>query len=163
MLKQYLEAGKVTSTHGVRGEVRIESWANSPEFLSDFKTLYIDNKPMKVLAATVHKTGVIALFEGIDTIDGAICLKNKTVYIDRNDAGLEDGEHFIADLIGLEAIDEVTGESLGRITEIIPLTPNKIYVITGKREILVPAVPEFVRATDLDTGRVTFRLIEGML
>lgn len=162
MMKQYLEAGKVTSTHGIRGEVRIQPWANSPEFLCGFKTLYIDNRLMKVLSSTVHKSGVIALFEGIDTIESAVRLKNKTVYIDRNDAGLEDGEHFIADLIGLEAIDAVTGESLGRITEIIPLTPNNVYVITGEREILIPAVPEFVQEINPGAGRVTFRLIEGM-
>ncbi len=161
-MKQYLEAGTVTSTHGVRGEVRIQPWTNSPEFLVGFKTLYIDNKPMKVLSSSVHKSGVITLFEGIDHIDGAIRLKNKTVFIDRHDACLDNGEHFIADLIGLEAFDEGTGESLGRITEIMPMNPNNIYVITGKREILVPAVPEFVREINVDAGRITFRLIEGM-
>lgn len=162
MLKKYLEAGKVTSTHGIRGEVRIESWTNSPDFLSRFKTLYIDNKPMTILSAKAHKSGVITLFKGIDNIDSAIGLKNKIVFIDRDDAALDNGEFFLADLIGLEAIDEASGESLGILTEVIPLTPNNVYVIKGKREILIPAVPDFVKEISLEAGRITFRLIEGM-
>lgn len=161
-MKQYLEAGKVTSTHGVRGEVRIQPWTNSPEFLSGFKVLYIDNSPMNVLSSRVHKSAVITLFEGIDTIDNAVRLKNKTVYINRNDVNLDKGEHFITDLIGFEAIDEANGCVLGRITDIIPLNPHNVYVISGTREILVPAVPDFVKNIDTAAGRITFRLIEGM-
>lgn len=162
MVQQFLEAGKITSTHGVRGEVRIEPWANSPEFLCGFKTLYIDNKPIKVLFSSVHKSAVIALFDGIDSIDSAVRLKNKVIFIDRNDAGLEAGEHFLSDLLGLVAVDDATGEELGRITDIISLNPNNIYVITGRREILIPAVSEFVKEINIEAGRVMFRLIEGM-
>lgn len=162
MVGQYLEAGKIVNTHGVRGEVRIQPWADSPEFLCAFKTLYIDGKPLNVLSARPHKSAVIALFDGIGTVDEAIRLKNKTVSIDRKDAQLQDGVYFIADLIGLSAVDDVTGEELGRITDIIPLTSNNVYVISGAREILVPAVPEFVKKIDVDAGRIRFRLIEGM-
>jgi 16S rRNA processing protein RimM len=162
MTKQYLEAGKITSTHGVRGEVRIEPWANSPEFLCGFKKLYIEGSPMTVLSSRPHKSAVITLFDGIDSIDRAVPLKNKVVFIDRNDAGLSAGEHFISDLIGLSAVDESTGKELGKVTEIIPLNPNSVYVISGPREILVPAVPEFVKDIDVQAGRITFRLIEGM-
>jgi 16S rRNA processing protein RimM len=162
MTRQYLEAGKIVNTHGVRGEVKIQPWADSPEFLCAFRILYIDGTPLAVLSSRVHKSSVITLFEGIGGIDDAIRLKNKTVFIDRNDARLKDGEHFITDLIGLSAVDEETGGELGRITEIIPLTPNNVYVIGGVREILVPAVPEFVRKIDIGAGTVTFRLIEGM-
>ncbi|NLA87874.1 MAG: 16S rRNA processing protein RimM [Clostridiales bacterium] len=162
MLKQYIEIGKITSTHGVCGEVRIEPWANSPEFLCGFKALYIDGVPVKVLSARVHKSAVIALLDGVTDVDGAVRLKNKIVFIDRKDAGLETGEYFIADLIGLSAVDDATGEELGRITDILPLNPNNIYVINGQREILVPAVSEFVREINTEAGYIRFRLIEGM-
>jgi 16S rRNA processing protein RimM len=162
MIKQYLEAGKITSTHGVRGEVRIEPWTNSPEFLCGFNILYIDGVPMKVLSMRPHKTSLITLFDGIGSIDSAVRLKNKVVFIDRNDASLEAGEHFIADLIGLTAVDDATGEELGKISEIIPLQPNNVYVITGQREILIPSVPEFVSDINIEAGRITFKLIEGM-
>jgi 16S rRNA processing protein RimM len=92
MIKQYLEAGKITSTHGVRGEVRIEPWTNSPEFLCGFNILYIDGVPMKVLSMRPHKTSLITLFDGIGSIDSAVRLKNKVVFIDRNDASLEAGQ-----------------------------------------------------------------------
>ncbi|SHH53311.1 16S rRNA processing protein RimM [Sporobacter termitidis DSM 10068] len=161
-MKQFIEAGKIVNTHGVRGEVKIQPWADSPEFLCGFKTLYIDDRPVKILSAKAHKTNVIALLEGVVGVDDAIRLKNKTVSINRDDAALEDGAHFITDLIGLAAVDEDTGRTLGTITDILPLTPNNVYVITGTREILVPAVPEFVKHIDTGAGRVTFRLIEGM-
>jgi 16S rRNA processing protein RimM len=162
MLKQFLEAGKITATHGIRGEVRIQPQTNSPEFLCGFKTLYIDSVPIKVVSSTVHKSGVITQFEGINGIDSAVRLKNKTVYIDRNEAILEPGEHFLSDLIGLKAIEADSGNELGKITEIIPLNPNNVYVITGNREILVPAVKEFVKEINVEEGYVSFRLIEGM-
>lgn len=162
MMNQFLEAGKIVNTHGVRGEVKIQPWADSPEFLCGFKTLYIDGNPVGVLSSRAHKSNVITLFEGIGSIDDAIRLKNKTVSIKRDDVKLEPGAYFITDLIGLIAVDEETGGVLGKITEIIPLTPNNVYVITGDREILVPAVPEFVKNIDIIAGRVTFRLIEGM-
>ena len=161
-MNQFLEAGRIVNTHGIQGEVKIQPWANSPEFLCGFNTLYIDGKPVKVLSSRVHKTTVIAQIEGVDTIDDAIRLKNKTVSIARGDAHLQDGEYFISDLIGLSAIDDTTGEELGRITEIIPLSSNNVYVIAGAREILVPGVPEFVKKIDMAAGRVMFRLIEGM-
>jgi 16S rRNA processing protein RimM len=162
-VNQFLEAGKIVNTHGVRGEVKIQPWADAPDFLTGFKTLYIDGKPVKVLSARVHKSNVIALLEGVGGIDEAVRLKNKTVSIDRNDAHLEEGAHFVSDLIGLKAVDGETGKELGTITEIIPLEPNSVYVITGAREILVPGVPEFVKKIDIAAGTVTFRLIEGMV
>ena len=161
-MNQFLEAGKIVNTHGVRGEVKIESWADTPDFLCGIKTLYIDGSPRRVLSARAHKAGVIALLEGVGSLDEAILLKNKTVSIDRKDAPLEEGRHFVADLIGLKALDDATGSELGKITDIIPLQAHPVYVITGSREILVPAVPEFVRGIDIDAGTVTFRLIEGM-
>ena len=62
--KQYIEAGKIVNTHGVRGEVKIQVWLDSPEFLRRFKTVYIDGKPVKMLSSRTHKSFVIALLEG---------------------------------------------------------------------------------------------------
>lgn len=162
MQRPFLEAGKIVSTHGVRGEVNIQPWANSPEFLCSFKTLYIGVTPMTVVQARVHKNNIIVAFEGITDIDSAARLKNRIVLIDRNDAKLPAGEHFISDLIGFDAVDDETGAVLGTISEILPLTPNNVYVIKGSREILVPAVPEFVKSIDIEEGCIRFKLIEGM-
>jgi 16S rRNA processing protein RimM len=162
MYKQQLEAGKIVNTHGVRGEVKIQPWANTPDFLTGFKRFFIDGKPVAVKSSRVHKDCVITAFEDVEGIDGALKLKNKVVYIDRSDVSLEEGEHFVSDLIGLTAEEADTGTLLGKITEVISLPSNDVYVISGGREILVPAVPEFVKEVNLETGIVRLKLIEGM-
>ena len=162
MQNSYLEAGRVTSPHGIRGEVKIEPWADSPDLYRHVKNIYIDGTAVKVLSARVHKNSVIAQLEGIERLEDAELLRNKTVYIDRADFKLTDGRYFIADLIGLDAIDDDTGERLGVIKEILALEPNSIYVIDGAREILVPAVSDFVKKIDIDAGCVRFHLIEGL-
>ena len=158
----YLEAGMIVNTHGVRGEVRILPWADSPVFLTDFERFYIDGKPVRVLSAKVHKSFVIVAFEGVSDINGAIRLKNKTVCVDRGDVVLEDGRHFIADLIGLRAIDSVTGESIGIVADVLSLPSNNVYVIQGSKELLIPAVEDFVIEVNIAEGYIKFRLIEGM-
>ena len=157
-----LEAGKIVGTHGLRGEVKLLPWADSPGFLAGFGRLHIDGAPVRVLAARVHKNCVIAALDGVDDIDGAIRMKNKIVFIDRGDVQLEEGRHFVADLIGLRALDEKTGQELGTVADVMSLPSNDVYVIRGEREILVPAVPEFVAAVDVEGGYVKLRLIEGM-
>ena len=162
MESKLLQAGKIVNTHGIRGEVRIEPWADSPAFLANLDTLYIDGKPTGVVSARVHKGYLIASLEGIFDIDGAIRMKNKTVCICRDDVELEDGQNFIADLIGLRAIDEKTGEELGVISDVLPRPANNVYVIKGEREILVPAVPDFVKEISIPNGYIKFSLIDGM-
>ena len=66
---QYIEAGKIVNTHGVRGEVKIQVWLDSPEFLRGFKTVYIERKPVKMLSARIHKGFVIATFEGVEDVN----------------------------------------------------------------------------------------------
>ena len=162
MKKELLEAGKIVNTHGVRGEVKIRPWADSADFLMGFENLHIDGQPVKVISARVHKGCVIAVLDGVSDIEGAIRLKNKTVFINRDDVQLEEGRHFVADLIGMSAVDEKTGSILGTIADILQLPSNNVYVIKGEREIMVPAVPEFVKEINITKGVIKFKLIEGM-
>jgi len=162
MDNRFIEAGKIVNTHGVRGEVRILPWADSPEFLAGFKRLYIDGSPFEVIAARPHKSFVIAAFDGVADIDGAIRLKNKTVFIDRADVVLEEGRHFVEDILGLRAIDSDTGEELGPVIDVLLLPANNVYVIKGEREILVPAVPEFIEEMNIGEGYVKIRMMEGL-
>ena len=162
MGNRFLEAGKIVNTHGVHGEVKIQPWADSPDFIAGLERLFIDGSPVKLLSAKVHKGCVIAALDGVNDIDGAIRLKNKIVFIDRNDAPLDDGRYFIADLIGLRALDADTGEELGIVADVLSLPANDVYVIKGAREILVPAAPGFIVETDIDGGYIRLRLIEGM-
>ena len=157
-----IQAGVITSTHGLRGEVRVNPWANSPAFLLSFDRFFIDGRPYEDVSSRVHKNIVILSLAGVGSVEEAQKLRDRIIWIDRGDVELEEGEHFIVDLIGLDAVDEETGERLGEIADVMTLTPHDVYVIRGKREILVPAVPEFVREIDVEGGKIVFRLIEGM-
>ena len=162
MKDKLIETGKIINTHGIRGEVRLQPWADTPGFLTGFDHFYIDGVPVKVLSAKVHKNNVIVAFEGIDDIDAAIKLKNKIVMVKRDDIELEEGRYFIADLIGLRVIDAVTGETLGTIHDVLTLPSHNVYVVNGEREILIPAVPEFIIETNINEGFVKVRMIEGL-
>ena len=163
MKKRYLEAGKIVNTHGVRGELKIQPWADGPEFLKGFRKLYVDGKPFEVISAKVHKGCVIAAFAGIDRIDSANLLRNKIVFIDREDAKLPKGAYFLQDLMGLTVIDDDTGKTVGELTDIMDMPASNIYVIKGENgEILVPAVPEFIKTVDTEDGFIRIRFIEGM-
>ena len=162
MTDGYIETGKIVNTFGKHGEVRIQPWADSPGFLTGFDYYYIDGAPVKVLSAKVHKGCVIAALEGVEDIDAAIRLKNKIVKIKKEDVRLEEGKYFVADLIGMQIIDAETDDSIGTLSDIISLPSNNVYVIKGKREILVPAVPEFIIETNLIDGIIKIRLIEGL-
>ena len=156
-----LEAGKIINTHGIRGEVKIDPWADSPEFLLDFGTLYIDGEAYAVELSRVHKGKVLVKLAGVDSVESAEGLKNRVVSINREDAELDDGQYFLADLVGFAAVDE-DGNELGRVTDILSRPGGDILEIKGAREMLVPIVPEFIKGRDPDAGTVTVHLIEGL-
>lgn len=159
--QQYIEAGKIVNTHGVHGEVKIQVWLDSPEFMRRFKTLYIDSKPVKIISSRAHKGFMIALLDGVEDINAAMSLKNKTVYIDRADAPLRKGEYFLCDIIGASVVTE-DGESVGTLEDILETPASAVYIVRGETEHMIPAVPEFVLNTDAENGVITVKLIEGM-
>ena len=158
---KYLECGKIVNTHGIRGEVKIVPWADSPEFLCDLPALYIDGKAVKLRSARVHKGNVIALLEGIDDVNAAMLLKEKVVSMSRDDVELPEGSFYIADIIGLRVVDQ-DGNELGVLDDILSPSLQQVYVIKGQREIMIPAVPEFILETNVAGGYIKVRLIEGM-
>lgn len=159
--KEFLECGKIVNTHGIRGEVKIIPWADSPEFLCSLPALYIDGKSVAIRSARVHKGNVIALLEGVDDVNTAMLLKEKVVFMSREDADLPDGSFFLADIIGLSVIDE-DGTELGVLEDILSPSLQQVYVVKGEREIMIPVVPEFILETNVAEGYIKVRLIEGM-
>ena len=138
-------------------------WADAPDFLLNFKTLYLDRKPIHIRSARVHKNAVLMKLDGVDDINEAMRLKNKVVSIDREDATLEEGSFFLADLYGLEVRDADSGEVLGTISDVLTPPANNVYIVKGtKREYMIPAVPEFIVETNVDEGYLLVHLIEGM-
>ena len=162
MKNQFLEAGQIVNTHGIRGEVKIVPWCDSPEFLLQFDTLYLDGRPVNVLEARVHKGNVLARLEGVEDVNAAMVLKGRTVFIDRTGVELPEGRHFIADLIGLNVVDADSGEALGVVADVLTPPAHEVYVVKGEHEYLIPAVDEFVIETNVEGGYIRVRLIEGM-
>lgn len=156
----FLDAGEIVGTHGVRGEVRVVPWADSPEFLLDFDTLYVDGRPYEVASARVHKTLVLLKLRGVDDLDAAQALRGKLVRIDRAGLELEDGAVFIADLIGLPVLSD--GVEIGKITDVLTLPGNDVYVVKGEHAYMIPAVKEFLEEINVEAGFVRVKLIEGM-
>ena len=165
MLKQFLEVGKVTNVHGLMGEVKVQPWADSPDFLCQFKTLYVDDAhwPIQVERARVHKNMVIMKFEGPSDVPSALSLRNAILYIDRADVDLPEGTFFLADIHGLEVRDAATGEVLGKIADVLTLPANNVYVVKGgAREMMVPAVPQFIAETNIAGGFIRVNMMEGL-
>ena len=165
--KKYLECALIINTHGVRGDVKLESLCDSPAVLAGLKRVFFKEgtayREVKVLHASVFKSFVLASLEGIDDMDKAMAQKGKTLYAAREDFELEEGDYFIVDLIGLDVIDNISGKVYGKVTDVINRGASDIYVIqTPNGERMMPAVKEFVDRVDIEKG-VFVRPIPGML
>ena len=119
-------------------------------------------KKYKINSASVFKRFVLLELVGVTTVEDAEKLREKILYLERDDLELEDGEVFIADLIGLPVIDADSGIEYGKVTDVINAGASDIYVIdTPNGEAMMPAVKEYVESIDLEKG-VFVRPIEGM-
>lgn len=163
-MKQFLEAGKIVNSHGIRGELKIQPWCDSAEFLTGIDTLYIDGEPVKVISSRVHKNCVLSVIEGINSINDAERYINKIVYINRDDAVIDEDSYFIQDLIGLCVYDLRLKKEIGRVKEILNMPASDVYVVSAEdgEEIMIPAVEEFVKEIDLEKELITVETIEGM-
>ena len=162
MKQEYLEAGKIVNTFGVRGEVKLQPWCDSAEFLRSFDTLYIDGEPRRVVSSRVHKDMLIVRFEGIEDLNAAMALKNTVVEFARADARLPEGRFFIADILGADVIDE-GGHTVGRLTDVLDLPAGQVYVVEGKDgEHTIPNRSEFILDVNARDGVIRVHLIEGM-
>lgn len=158
-----LESGEIVNTHGIRGEVKINPWCDSPDFLLEFDEFYIDGKAVKVNSARVHKNCVLASLKGVNDINAAMALRGKIISVNKDDVELEEGQYFISDLIGLEVYDVESSAVVGEIADVLNLPANDAYVVRdGSDEYMIPVVKEFVLGVDLGAKRVTVKLIPGM-
>ena len=168
MIKNYLEIGQIVSTHGIRGEVRINPWCNGPEFVKKFKTLYKDadgRESFKVISCRPHKNVAIAKLEGIDTVEMAEKLKNTVLFIKREDAHLPQGEWFISELLGCKVIDcEDENICYGEITDVAETGANDVWYVKtpSGEEVLIPAIHDFVKKCDVKAEKVYIHALRGL-
>ena len=158
MRLEYLEAGEIVSTHGVHGEVKILPWSDGPDFLLDYNRVRIDDTEYIVESCRIQKTCNLVKLKGIDTMEDGQNLRGKILKIYRCDA--PDDMIFAAELIGM---DVFAGETyLGKIADVLDYPGNKVYVVRGEYEYMIPAVKEFVLDTDMNAEKMQVKIIEGM-
>ncbi len=160
--KEFLEAGKIINTFGVRGELKVQPWSDTVDFLKQFDTIYINNRPVKVVNVRVHQRNVLLTLEGVFDLDAALPYKNKIIEVRRDDIQEIEGKHFVADLIGLDARDANTGEIFGKVTDILAYPAQDLYEVKGEKTYLIPDVPDFVKEINEEDGYISFVLLEGM-
>lgn len=177
MKQRYLEIGKIITSHGVKGEMKVEPWCDSPDFLCDFEVLYLPEGPetsdgqlnlkaVEVESARVSKEIAIMKFKGIDTPEAVRLLRNCVLLMDREDVELEEGCYFQADLLGLLVVDADSGKEYGRISQVLETGANDVYVIESQGDephtYYLPAVSEMVVETDIQGELMKVRPIPGI-
>ena len=154
----FIEAGEIVNTHGVRGEIKMLPWLDSPEDMCGFTRCRIGGKDYAITACRVQNTCDLLKLEGVDTVEAAQALRGKTVTLYRED--MDEDVIFAGDLIGMEVFSQA--ERIGELTQVLDYPGNQVYVVKGEREYMLPAVKEFILSTDLDGNRMEVKLLEGM-
>ena len=158
MKLQFVEAGEIVTTHGVKGEVKVMPWLDSPEDLCDFDRCRIDGKDYEIEQCRIQKTCNLVKLSGIDTMEAAQQMRGKTIELYRED--IDDEVIFAAELIGMEVY--CAGEKIGKIRDVLDYPGNSVYIVKGEHEYMIPAVKEFILSTDMEKNEMQVRIIEGM-
>lgn len=167
MIKEYLEVGQIVGTHGVRGEVRVNPWCDSPEFIKQFKTLYYDKNgqsSVKVTACRPHGNVALLKLDGIETVEAAAAMRNKVLFMKRSDAKIAEGSYFIAELCDCTVIDaDNESKTYGILTDVSETGANDVWHITKDgKEYLIPAIPDVVDSVDVKQGIIKIRPLKGI-
>ena len=158
MKLQFIEAGEIVTTHGVRGEVKVLTWLDDPEMLCEFDRCRIGSKEYTMEQVRVQKTCNLVKLQGIDTMEAAQAMRGQVIELFRED--IDDEVIFADELKGVEVFAE--SASIGKIVDVLDYPGNAVYVVKGKYEYMIPAVKAFILNTDVDANRMEVRLLEGM-
>ena len=158
MKLQFIEAGEIVTTHGVRGEVKVLTWLDDPEMLCEFDRCRIAGKEYTMEQVRVQKTCNLVKLSGIDTMEAAQAMRGKVIELYRED--IDDEVSFAAELVGMEVYAEE--KLIGKIKEVLDYPGNSVYVVKGEYEYMIPAVKQFILSTDMDANKMQVKLIEGM-
>ena len=158
MKLQFIEAGEIVTTHGVKGEVKVMPWVDGPEILCEFDRCRIAGKEYEIVSCRIQKSCNLVKLSGVDTMEAAQAMRGKVIELYRED--IDDEVIFAAELIGVEVYAD--GTLLGKITDVLDYPGNSVYAVTGDHEYMIPAVKQFILSTDLETNTMQVKIIEGM-
>lgn len=164
-----LEIGQIVNTFGIKGFVKVNPFVDDISRFDDLKKVYIKKqkvlKELEVEEVKYHKNMVLVKFKGIDKVEEAETLRNSYLEVDRENAiDLQEGEYFIADLLGLEVITD-EGNTLGKLEDIFNTGSNDIYVVKDElgKQILLPAISEVIKEINLEEKKILVHLLEGLI
>lgn len=168
-MEEILQVGVITSTHGLRGEVKVFPTTDDAARFRKLKEVILDTGEEKMLleiqGVKFFKQFVILKLKGIDSIDEAEKYRRKSLFVTRKNAvPLRRDEYFVADLVGLRVIDDMDQE-LGVLTEVLQTGANDVYVVKMKdgREALIPAIKQCILNVDVEGGLIRVHILEGLL
>ena len=167
-MKEYLELGQIVNVRGLKGEVKLNSFAEDDAVFETLKTVFLKRKN-EMIEKQIEKVGytknqVVLKLKDCNSIDEAEALRNTYLLVKREDLGeLPEGVYYLADLIGLDVYTE-EGELLGKVDDIYSTGANDIYVVKNEegKEKLLPGIDEVIKNIDIEAGRITVNLLEGL-
>ena len=168
-MEELLQVGVITSTHGVRGEVKVFPTTDDAARFKQLKHVLLDTgremKPLEIQGVKFFKQFVILKFKGIDNINDIERYKRCPLLVERKDAvELKEDEYFIADMIGIQ-VETEDGEVFGTLKDVMETGANDVYIIDGNdgKEYLFPAIKQCILNIDLEAGVITVHILDGLL
>lgn len=159
-MKQFLTVGKIINTHGIKGEVKVQSTTDDLSRFRSLKSAYIDDIKVEVCGCKLQPNKAILKIKGIDTIEDAQRLKNKEIKVERQNAvKLKRDSYFAADIVNCDVYDE-NGLYLGKVNDIIYTGSNEVYCVEGESEILVPALKSIVMDIDIENNKIIIKPLD---
>lgn len=168
-MEQLLQVGVISSTHGIRGEVKVFPTTDDVKRFKKLKKVILDtgreHLPLEVESVKFFKQFAIVKFKGIDNINDIEKYKGKSLLVDRENAvKLRKDEYFIADMIGLQVYTE-DGEAFGVLKDVLETGANDVYIIDSPKhgEVLIPAIKQCILDVDIEGQKMTIHLMEGLV
>lgn len=166
-MEQFLKVGIITSTHGLKGEVKIYPTTDSPDRFLSISRIYIGETREKhtLVSARFFKQFVIGKFKAMNSIEEVEKYKGAELFVERADAApLGENEYYIADLLGMQVSDKAHGV-LGTISDVLETGANDVYIVNGGKygEVLIPAIRQCILNVDVEAGTMEVELLPGLL
>lgn len=158
--------GKITSAVGLKGEMKVYSYASSPQRFQSLERVWIDKDEYPLERSRTQKNMAVLKVSGVNDRDAAERMRGRSVFMSDEDLEeLEEGSYYIRDLIGLNVVNEDTEEVIGTVKDILTDRPQDIYVIRLEDggEAMIPGVKSFIHDVDLKKKTIRVHLIDGML
>lgn len=169
-MEKQLQAGVITSTHGIRGEVKVFPTTDDAQYFRELKKVYLDTGkeqiPLEIEHVKFFKQFAILKFKGINNINDIEKYKGKSLMIDREDASpLGEDEYYIGDMIGMDVYTDDPAEHFGVLRDVLETGANDVYIIDSNRhgEVLVPAIRQCILRVDTEKNEMHIHLMEGLL